>query len=407
MTTSSGRPASSSHSIQFWRLASPFLFFHAAFYGVAGIVLPVLGGTAERAGLIFGALNLGVALGAPVWTRLARVLRQELLEFSSGALALVAWTGLAQTSPAGLIPLAFLLGLVSAGLLALAPCCVTCAYPPELWTTRIARMQTWTMGGQVLGLLAASASPSPATGAIFQAAALLTAVPASLRLPPFPGAFESLVVHGPCLEPDDPRVSGVGSAGPTNLRSLTGLCIQWFLAMLGAAAVYGVYPLLMQKGFSLNTRSAALVFAVASAAGIGASVLVEALKQQLDPRRIFRIGLAVRALAALWLGFGAGVLPGWMGALAFVVFVSGWVPVAVGFNAALAERLPRESQGAALGASAVLMSVAVILGSVLGGVVAGIWGYRTMLLGSSTLLALALLGGVSQGVRGISVFHPS
>ncbi len=79
-----------------------------------------------------------------------------------------------------------------------------------------------------------------------------------------------------------------------------------------------------------------------------------------------------------------------LGSLAFLFFINGWIPVSVGFNVSLAERVPAESQGAALGLATGLMSVAVILGSALGGIVTQRLGYNIMLVSASGLLVAAL-----------------
>lgn len=388
--------------VRFWRLALPFVFFNAAFYGVAGIVLPLLAGSPTRAGWVFAALNLGVALGAPIWGCLVRRVRLDLLEFASAGGSLLGWAALSRFGPEGLVGFAFLLGLFGAGTLALAPCCITCAYTRPEWDAAIARMQSWVVGGQVLGLLAAFAAPTPWAGLGFQVLVLLAAAPMSLRLPtPWSQGAEPLVLHRPCLEP-----AGLAPGGwtegfrldPKVIRLLLPLYVPWFLVALAAAPLYAVYPLFMKRAFGMEPEMASLVFAAAALLAIVTSAALVHLARQLSPITLWRVGILLRLAAVLLLLHAASKADGGpLGILGFTVFVTGWVIVSVGFNAALAERVPQRNQGAALGVATGLMSLAVILGSALGGLVSQRAGYPSMLMIASAILALGLF--MSLGIR--------
>lgn len=110
------------------------------------------------------------------------------------------------------------------------------------------------------------------------------------------------------------------------------------------------------------------------------------------------MGILLRLAAVLLLLHAASKANGGpLGVLGFTVFVTGWVIVSVGFNAALAERVPQRNQGAALGVATGLMSLAVILGSALGGLVSQRAGYPSMLMIASAILALGLF--MSLGIR--------
>jgi len=93
---------------------------------------------------------------------------------------------------------------------------------------------------------------------------------------------------------------------------------------------------------------------------------------------------------------------GLLGAVAFAALVNGWVVVSVGFNRALAERVPRQNQGAALGLATGIMSLAVIVGSALGGLVSQGAGYPSMLLVGAGILLLALLISLTPEPRAAS-----
>lgn len=390
--------------VRFWRLALPFVFFNAVFYGVASIVLPLLAGGPARAGWVVASLNLGVAIGAPMWGYLVRRVRLDALGFASAGASLLGWAGLSRSGPEGVIELAFLLGLFGAGALALAPCCVTCAYAKPEWDTAIARMQSWIMGGQVLGLFAAAAVPTPWAGIGLQALALLVAAPVSLRMPRFwRQESEPVILHRPCIEP-----AGLAPVGwteslrtdPEVVRLLLPLYAQWFLVALAAAPLYAVYPLFMRSVFGTEPEMAALIFALASGVAVATSATLVGLARRVSAIAILRSGSFVR-LAAIVLLLYASVTgeAELLGALAFGGLVSGWAAVSVGFNAALAERVPRQNQGAALGLATGLMSLAVIVGSALGGLVSQGAGYSTMLMGASATLMLALIVSLTTRPR--------
>ena len=75
--------------------AMPFVMVYGVVWGVAGISLPLLAGSPGRAGLIFAMLNLGVAIGAPLWGHLSRTHTVTGLIFLSTALAGLGWLVLA------------------------------------------------------------------------------------------------------------------------------------------------------------------------------------------------------------------------------------------------------------------------------------------------------------------------
>jgi MFS family permease len=141
--------------------AMPFVTVYGVVWGVAGITLPL------RAGLVFAMLNLGVALGAPLWGHLSRTHSVTGLIFLSTGLAGLAWLGLTALGNT-LLPLtALVFGLFSAGTFALATVQVTNIFPRETWDSHIADMQSLMVGGQVVGLLATSVCSGPALGIPF------------------------------------------------------------------------------------------------------------------------------------------------------------------------------------------------------------------------------------------------
>jgi hypothetical protein len=349
-------------SVYFWRLAIPFVLFNASFYGLGGIVLPLLAEEAVKAGLVFAALNVGVALGAPLGGRLIRRVRLDVLEFASLAGGLASWSAITWLDPRGLVAYAFLLGLFAACMITVAPCCVTCAYPRQLWDGHIAKMQTWMMGGQVLGLLLAFVAPMPGTGLALQLLALLSALP--IYIPPLSatGNTAAWSLHRPCVELS--RVAHDWSNGldleTVWIRRLLPLYGTWFLAALAAAPIYATYPLLMEQLFATPPREASLVFAVASLTAVGTSVALVHLTPRTSCTNVLRGGTGLRLLGLILMLLAMLWNRSLFGALGFIIFVNGWMAVSVGFNTALSERVPSTSQGAALGLATGLMSLAVI-----------------------------------------------
>ncbi len=253
--------------VYFWRLALPFVFFNAAFFGLGGIILPLLADNVLKAGWVFASLNLGSALGGPLWGRLVQRTRLDVLEFAGLGGGLAAWIAITWLSPQGLAAYAFLLGLFGASMVTLAPCCITCAYPRHVWDTKIAHMQTWMMGGQVLGLTVAFLIPAAGTALAFQILAVLTAFPAYLSLPNRLGTRQGWELHRPCVESATVAThdwSRSFSLEAFWIRRLLPLYGSWFLAALAIAPLYAVYPLLMNQVFGIAARGTSLVFAVAS-----------------------------------------------------------------------------------------------------------------------------------------------
>jgi len=354
------------------------------------MVLPLLAATVVRAGWLFALLNLGVMLGAPLWGRLVGRVRLDVLEFASVGGVLMAWAAITWADPRGLLAFAFLLGLFGAGMVTLAPCCITCAYPPSMWDTQIARMQTWMMVGQSLGLLVAFLAPVPHLGVVFAIVALLATLPSYLPRISMIGSL-----HRPCIEPASLMVASDWSSSFSLelvwIRRLLPLFATWYIATFAAAPLYALYPLLMRSRLGIDPRGASLVFALASLLAIGFSEALVHLSARHSVGSILRSGLGLRLAGVLLMAGALGVGRGFFGALAFIVFVNGWIAVSVGFNAALSERTPSVSQGAAFGLAIGLMSIAVILGSILGGQVAQRFGYGVMLIAASGFLLLALV----------------
>jgi MFS family permease len=166
--------------MKFWRMALPFIMVNAVVWGVASIALPVLAGSDSRAGLVFAMLNLGLAIGAFIWGYLSRKVGLSILLFSSTLFSAAVWIVLVLLDGTLLPLLAFVFGIFAAAIWALATVQVTRSYPKQEWDSHIARMQSFLVLGQVMGLLIASASSKPVLGIPLLGLAVLATLPVRL-----------------------------------------------------------------------------------------------------------------------------------------------------------------------------------------------------------------------------------
>jgi MFS transporter, DHA1 family, tetracycline resistance protein len=380
--------------------------------GLVPVLIPLAVGKAGNAGLVGGvvaALSLG-GLSSPLWGSLADRLRLHRGLLAGGLL--VASLGLAvfafTTQAALWMVLAALFGLGTASAATVANLFVVEAHPQEEWDERIGWLQTFYGLGQVAGLLLAGLLTRFDLRIGLWVAAGLGILAALLgwlttQTPPFQPGLKAVLRHparhaefaisSPQRLFHGLKWNGENRVG-TALRSPFGVFLAvWLLAFAGPAAVFSQYPILMQKVYGVSPSTSSVAFAIIAALGLALYSPAGTGSKRYGPGRILKVSLAVRLLAfAGMLGLvyaQAGAATGWLAILAFGFVVWAWSLMSVS-GTALAAELSPVGEGAGLGIFNAVTAVAGILGALLGGWAAGVWGY-----GSITIVACV---GVAAGL---------
>jgi DHA1 family tetracycline resistance protein-like MFS transporter len=392
-----------------WYLAYALLGVAAA--GLIPILLPLganQAGGASGAGLVVAAFNLG-GLAAPVWGSLADRYRLHRWLLAGGLL--VASAGLAAfpfaPSLAASVWLALAQGIGVAGAATVANLFVVEAHPQAEWDERIGWLQTFYGGGQVAGLLLAGLLSSISLRAGLLAAAGVTAAAVLLawlttHTPPRPSTPLPALLH-----PDRHGEWAVNSPqrlfhhmtldtlrqlGPVVRSPFAGFLAMWLLTFGGAAAVFALYPVLMQQVYGVAPGLSSAGFAVAAGLGLALYSPAGRWSERFGPTWVVRAALGVRLAAFLGLlGLGLTHAGGaaWLALLAFLFVVLAWSLLSVG-GTALTARLSPVGEGEGMGIFNAVTALAGVVGAALGGWVAGQWGY-------AAVSSLAV-GGVGLGL---------
>lgn len=384
--------------MKFWRMALPFIMVNAVVWGVASIALPVLAGSDSRAGLVFAMLNLGLAIGAFIWGYLSRKVGLSILLFSSTLFSAAVWIVLVLLDGILLPFLAFVFGIFAAAIWALATVQVTRSYPKQEWDSRIARMQSFLVLGQVMGLLIASASSKPVLGIPLLGLAVLATLPVRLA---GERAAVSRFVHSQHHIPKARIFDILTGHSHVNFKlshlihlkniPLLIFYIRWILVLLAPAPVFAVFPLLMKGTFNLNTSMASIVFAGSTFASVLVFVAAAKLARKRSAFTSFNIGVLV-CLAGFLMMYGAAIeWNRWIGVGGFVLVIVSWAFVSTGMNIGVVKLVNPEKEGEALGLANMLMSLDNMIGGLAGGILAAAFGYSVILIIGVGLSAGALV----------------
>lgn len=385
--------------------ALPFAMVYGVVWGVAGISLPLLAGSASRAGLVFAMLNLGVAIAAPVWGHLSRRHSVSGLILASTALAGLGWMLLTILGNTLLPAMALAFGLFAAGTFALATVQVTRVFPRETWDAYIADMQSLMVLGQVAGLLATSVYAGPALGIPFLAVGVLAAsvlardlikrerprAPHHRWRPHQPRAFLPGMLHGH-------HVRRLRISSLLTLRSafVAVILTRWTLLILAWAPIFAVYPLLMHHAFGFSNAGSSLLYSGSTALSVplfvGAGWIAKRASSVVSMTLGAACSTAAFALmyAALIGGFGA------LGAAGFVLMICAYGFVAPGMNDGVVAAVSESEQGDILGVANALMSIDNVVGGIGGGILIAAFGYGVLFCIGFALSAAALVLGVTS-----------
>jgi DHA1 family tetracycline resistance protein-like MFS transporter len=383
----------------------------ATLAGLAPILLPLAvshSGSAAQVGLVMAAFNLG-GLAAPFWGNLAdRYRLYRWLLFGGLLLLALALLIFAFTSnPVAWLGLALVQGVGAAAASTVANLFIVESHPRSEWDERIGWLQTFYGAGQVVGLLLAGVFGGAGTAAgllVASALVFVGAVIAWLTARTPPTALLSRPVstrpahHGEWAVNSPQRLyhhlnSNLIKKIDTVLSPPFSLFLTaWFLSFVGVAAVFALYPVLMQRVYGIGPELSSLGFAIAAGIGLFLYTPAGAWTERLGPASILRLALGVRLLASLILLI-LGIFPGNLGILALAAFafiVLAWSLQSVGGTAWTAS-LSSTGEGEGLGVFNAATALASVIGAVLGGWVAGRWGYAAIPILAVVGLLLGLL----------------
>lgn len=397
----------------------PWYFVYALIGLVVAGLIPVLvplivshTGTAGQAGMVMGAVSLG-GLTSPLWGSLADRYRLHRWLLVGGMLTTT--VGLAAfaftTQPVIWLLLAVIQGFGTAGAATVANLFVVEAHPKTEWDERIGWLQTFYGIGQVSGLLLAGVLTQIDFRIGFLAAGGLSAAAAILgwlttKTPPAQPGVEPVLRHparhtewvfsSPQRLFHRPKLAGIKTPAFTLGSPYGVFLIFWLLSFAGSAAVFSQYPVLMQKVYEVTPVASSIAFAIIAGLGLTLYTPAGQWSEHHGPARILRISLGLRLFAfagLLWLGFiPTGGLTGTLALLAFGFVVWAWSLMSVS-GTALAAQLSPVGEGQGMGIFNAMTAVAGVIGAVLGGWVAGLWGYNSIVI--LALLGVALGLGLS------------
>jgi DHA1 family tetracycline resistance protein-like MFS transporter len=382
--------------------------------GLAPILLPLTVsriGSAGHIGLVMAAFNLG-GFTAPLWGSLSDRYRLHRLLLTLGLLTttigLVAFPFV--TSVLGWLGLALLQGVGIASASTVANLFVVESHPKEEWDERIGWLQTFFGGGQVVGLMLASVlSRAELTKGLVTAAGL-TALAALLGWLTTQTPRGSLTPKPTLLDPARHTEWVPGSPqrafhhlgkealqqSRKVLRSSFGRFLAiWLITFGGSAAVFSLYPVMMEQVFGVAPGLSSAAYAVAAGLSLTLYSLAGQWTDRLGASRVLGIGLGVRLLAFMsLLVIGLLSLGGekWLALVAFGFVVLSWSLLTVS-GTALTARLTIISEGEGMGLYNAITALAGVAGAALGGWSSGQWGYiaAPALAGGSVALGLLLV----------------
>ena len=399
----------------------PWYFVYALIGLVVAGLVPVLiplivsqTGNAGQVGLVMAAVSLG-GLTSPLWGSLADRYRLHRWLLVGGML--ITALGLAilpfTAQPALWLLLATVQGLGAASAATVANLFVVEVHPKSEWDERIGWLQTFYGIGQVSGLLLAGLLTQIDFRIGLLTASGLSAVAAilgwlSTHTPPAQPDLEPVLIHPPrhtetvFSSPQrlfhSPNLAGIKNLGSTLFSPFGLFLFTWLLAFAGPAAFFSQYPILMQKVYGVSPGTSSVAFALIAGFGLTLYTPAGNWSGRSGPTRILQAALGLRLFAfaaLLWLGFmpASGNL-GLLALLAFAFVVWAWSLMSVS-GTTLAAYLSPVGEGQGMGIFNAVTAIAGVLGAVLGGWAAGVWGYNSIvflaLLGVAVGLGLSFL----------------
>lgn len=414
------------HWIEPWYLSYAILGALAS--GLAVILIPLVvtrsGGTATHVGAAIAAQNVG-ALFAPLWGWIADRSRAYRGIFFGGfvliAFGFLGFTLVVHDISAWLLS-AFLVGFGTG-----ASNTVACLFIVEFtakseWSERISWLQTFNALGSVVGMAVAGLL-EPRIGTLLSALLVIPAIMVGGWGLPVPG--------GPLHFPQ-PHLLGADLAhmlrrgGPNAISVLAHLhrprrtdiavlrvafasafgtfLVGWFFFSLAISAFSSLYPVLMTKSFEITVTTSSLLMSVATAISIPLYNLAGRLATRYRPIKVLAIGIGGRIVALAGLAIVAYTQPSFSLVpvlLLYGLFQGIWPLLGVASNDLAADLAPF-GEGTAMGLFNAAAAIASALGAVVGGVVADMFGFASVIVlgavGASIALICMLSRRLSQAV---------
>ncbi len=381
--------------IEHWYVSYALLGLSAA--GLLPILLPLLAGRsggAAEIGAVMAAFSLG-GLTAPAWGWLADRFRVHQWLLAGGLAGTAA--GAALFPLAGSLglraALAFLSGAGLAASSTVANLFIVETRPREEWDSRIGWLQTFYGGGQVLGLVLAGliGQAAPEKGMRLAGGAAAVAI-----IPAFFGTridFALLRERRPVLSGQAHRaewpvsspqhlyhhlsIDRIGAA-LREIETPFGLfLVAWLFGFSGSAAIFSLYPVLMEHLYGLRPGASSAGYAVAAGLGLVLYAPSGRWTGRRGAQAVFQYGLALRvaAFAALTI-LSVSSFPGrgWAAMLLFLIIVLAWSLLSVS-STTLVASLATRGEGEAMGVFNAVTALSGVIGAALGGWLAEAWGY--------------------------------
>lgn len=404
---------------------SPWYIVYALFGAIAVGILPILiplsasHGGAGSIGIIMAALNLG-GLFAGFFGMLCDKYRLHRVVVLTG-LGIVAAAVALFPVFTGLLPrilFALLTGTGIAAVSTVANLLIVEVYPKEQWDSRIGWLQTFYGAGQVAGLLLAGLFSSSMSAGLWITSGIgVTALVAAVYTvrtpakPPVPiRAKPAVIKHGewginsPDRSHHHVRIHALKNIKLVYSTPLGIFLIGWLFVYTGATGVFSLYPVLYKNLFQVSPALSAFGFAVAAAAGLFLYAPSGKLSDRVGAVRVLNASILTRILAflCLWLlTFTAARYTGIASLFVFGVIVLAWSPISVS-SVAFTASSSSIGEGEAMGLYNAASGAAAIIGSLAGGGIAALAGYRAV-----PLLAAVLLGiGLFINVRFLNALLP-
>jgi MFS transporter, DHA1 family, tetracycline resistance protein len=401
--------------------SAPFALVNGAAVGLVPILLPIDAARygVGHVGLVMGAFNLG-ALAAPAVGALAdRYRAHRILAAVCAAVSAVSLWLFPLAAPALQLLLGLANGAAFAGAVTIANLLIVERRPRAEWNQRLGWLETVLSVGQggALVLAAWLSELSARNGLLIAAFVPAAAIPFSLLL--VPSAPGTVVAPGPPGPPPGHRLASAGHVGewgpasPSRVhhphpRSLAGLkrsarllrgpfgwlLAAWIPAYAGTAIIFALYPVLFSRAFGVRPQASAVAFAVVVFVSLPLFLLAGRVCQRRGPATTIAGALAARVvlLAALAALAAAGHVSAVLPLAAFGGIMFAWSFLSVASPDLTGQLVPADAEGDAQGALNAASGLAGLLGSVIGGLAADLWGFPAALsIGAgAVLLGLAI-----------------
>jgi MFS transporter, DHA1 family, tetracycline resistance protein len=403
--------------------SAPFALVNGAAVGLVPILLPIDAARygVGHVGLVMGAFNLG-ALAAPAVGALAdRYRAHRTLAAACAAISAVSLWLFPLAAPALQLLLGLANGAAFAGAVTVANLLIVERRPRAEWNQRLGWLETALSVGQggALVLAAWLSGLSARNGLLIAAFVPAVAIPLSLLLiPSAPGTVVPSRAAEPGPRPGHRLASAghVGEWGPASPsrvhhphpRSLAGLkrsarllrgpfgwlLAAWIPAYAGTAIIFALYPVLFSRAFGVRPQASAIAFAVVVFVSLPLFLLAGRVCQRRGSATTIMGALAARVvlLAVLAALAAVGHVPAVLPLAAFGGIMFAWSFLSVASPDLTGQLVPADAEGDAQGALNAASGLAGLLGSVIGGLAADLWGFPAALsIGAgAVLLGLAI-----------------